>query len=180
MDRRKFWDLIEASRQAAGNDENAQIEALRVSLQALPVEEVVRFDEIFSECMRRAYRYDLWAGATIIDGFWVSDDAFEYFRYWLISRGQEVFENAVADPESLADVVEQGEVCEFEAFGYVASWVWEEKTGQTMDKMHPFSGGESKDPAGENYEEEALRRRFPRLLEKFHEEDDDGDQDDEK
>ena len=35
-----------------------------------------------------------------------SDDGFHYFRAWLISRGQAVYEAAVANPDSLAGLTE--------------------------------------------------------------------------
>jgi hypothetical protein len=31
----------------------------------------------------------------------MSDDGFTDFRYWLISRGRDVYERALADPDSL-------------------------------------------------------------------------------
>ncbi|WP_217498085.1 MULTISPECIES: DUF4240 domain-containing protein [Sphingomonas] len=37
--------------------------------------------------MIRSYRWDLWRAAKVAKGG-VSDDGFEYFRTWLISRGR--------------------------------------------------------------------------------------------
>ncbi|MFK9090715.1 DUF4240 domain-containing protein [Bacillus salipaludis] len=50
-----------------------------------------------------------------------SDDAFDYFRGWLISQGREVFEQTIKNPEFLADYISdenlgEEEVPEFEDF----------------------------------------------------------------
>jgi len=174
MDGRQFWKIIDASRQQADGDDHAQIEALREQLRTLPVEEIVSFHEHFRECEAAANRNDLYAAATIIDGFWVfwvSDDSFEYFRYWLIAQGRQVFEDALRDPENLADVIKEGMVCLFEAFGYVSALVWEEKTGQTMDKI-PVQRGTIRPEDRANLawkDDEDLKRRFPKLWAKFAE-----------
>jgi hypothetical protein len=168
MDRRRFWEIIDGSRHEAKGDRDIQVNALSEQLKALTVEEVVDFEEHFQTCSCRAYHYDLWAAATVIDGFWVSDDAFTDFRAWLISRGEEVFENALRDPESLAQVVQEHEDCEFERFGYIASWVWEEKTGQSMQYMLPKERMPTPSKEGEGWnDDDDLKRRFPKLWEKF-------------
>jgi hypothetical protein len=48
--------------------------------------------------------------AYIIDGG-CSDDGFEYFRCWLISRGKETFIKLKANPDSLITLVVENEVC---------------------------------------------------------------------
>ena len=52
--------------------------------------------------MRESYHYNLWDAAhLIVQG--CSDDWFEYFRAWLISMGREVYEQALQNPDSLAE-----------------------------------------------------------------------------
>jgi Protein of unknown function (DUF4240) len=59
-----------------------------------------------------SYDWGLWGAAYVIDGG-CSDDGFDYFRAYLISRGRAVFEAAMADPDSLADAdLEGGEMWE--------------------------------------------------------------------
>ena len=169
MDHRQFWKIIDASRRQANGDLDAQVEALREQLQALPPEEVVRFQELFDEYWARAYRWDLWGAAYIIGGG-CSDDGFMDFRAWLISKGERAYEAALKDPESLVQVVKvEDEDCQFEGFQYVASQVWEEKTGRAMDEFPREKLEHSNCPAGEEWSEEGedLKRRFPRLWKKF-------------
>jgi hypothetical protein len=168
VDRYRFWEIIDASREEARGSKGAQFAALEEQLRALPAEEVASFDEHFSGCMGRADRNEVYAAAAIIDGFWVSDDAFTYFLEWLVSQGENVFENAVRNPDSLADVVGKGEVCAFEGFGYVAARVWEEKTGQSAEDMPGQVATEARAPDGPAWkDDEDLKRRFPRLWGKF-------------
>jgi hypothetical protein len=50
----------------------------------------------------------LWGAAYLINGG-CSDDGFDYFRRWLILQGHKVFQAAIANPDSLADVVDPDE-----------------------------------------------------------------------
>ena len=52
--------------------------------------------------MDSAYCWSLWGAAYVINGG-CSDDPFVDFRASLISRGRQVFERALSDPDSLAD-----------------------------------------------------------------------------
>src|SRR5262249_53956418 len=132
-------------------------------------EEIVEFDKIFREYWIRAYTWDLWGAAYIIDGG-CSDDGFMDFRGWLISEGEKAFENALKDPESLVRVVrEDDEDCQYEGFQYVASMAWEKKTGKGMDDFPRGGLKHPAEPSGRPWAEEGddLERRFPKLFRKF-------------
>src|SRR5262249_8656242 len=124
MTENRFWALIARS---AANDPARQLEALRQTLRELSAPEIEGFEHAFHREQRRAYTWDLWGAAYVIHGG-ASDDAFEYFQRWLISKGRDVFEAALADPDSLADMLapDVEEPCDFEEFAYVAGRVWAE------------------------------------------------------
>ena len=170
MDRTQFWKLVAASRRDSGGDLDEQVEALYRRLLKLSPAAIVRFQEIFDDFMRRAYRWDLWGAAYIIGGG-CSDDGFLDFRAWLISRGQKVYENALRDPESLVRVVrEEDEDCQYEGFQYAASRAWQEKTGKGVyDFPRKRLKRDPEKPAGKEWAEEGddLRRWFPKLCKKF-------------
>src|SRR3712207_5718267 len=127
MDHQKFWSVIDTSRQAASGEPGAHVGTLRAALKEMDADEIVAFDRIFREHLARAYTWDLWGAAYLI-GDGCSDDGFNDFRAWLISKGQAVYEAALADPDSLADVVSDVDGdAQFEEFTYVASQAWEEK-----------------------------------------------------
>jgi len=168
VERGRFWAIIDASRKRAERSQDAQSNALEEQLRALPAEEIASFGEHFTICMGRADRNDVYAAAAIIDGFWVSDDAFTSFLEWLIAQGEKVFEKALQNPDSLADEVERDEVCAFEGFGYIAARVWEAKTGLSAEKMPGQVATAAKAPEGPAWkDDEDLKRRFPRLWKKF-------------
>lgn len=160
------WDVVEAG--IGKDDQDAQLEAIRARLEALPVEELPAFQAWLGERLDEAYTWDLWAAAYVIMGG-CSDDGFEYFRAWLIGRGREVFERAVREPDSLADVELPEDPmleCELEGLLYLANEVYEDEAGEEM----PYEPREGMaEPRGEPWDEddeEELRRRVPRLMER--------------
>ena len=103
-----------------------------------------------------------------------SDDGFEYFRRWLVSRGRDVHEAALAEPDSLAQSdMRPGPhgVWEFEAIYYVAKQIFEEKGGESdvRDYSEPEAGIFGAPPSGEPFEEDEahLARRYPELWQRF-------------
>jgi hypothetical protein len=169
-----FWELIGRTTGHQG-DQDAQMEALRYELRKLPAQEIEAFERTFHEQQKRAYSWDLWGAAYIMNGG-ASDDGFEYFQRWLISAGRKTFEAALADPDSLAGVAEQGSAdgFDFELFAYVAGDVWREKTGidPSTDPQgrFPYTGAPpAPQPSGIPFEEDPdhLAKRYPKLWTKF-------------
>lgn len=165
MNAESFWKLIDQSRKAAGGDPEEQLEHLQELLQKLEPAEIVAFDERFTELYNKANTWPLWGAAYVIGGG-CSDDGFAYFREWLISRGQKVFEEALADPDSLAKVVAEDDFCELEGLQSLPRQVWAEVTGKDEDSFPPgapYSG----EPTGEQWDEDEVDDLFPRLAKKF-------------
>lgn len=158
----RFWQLVEAAKAKAGSDTEARVEALRAALGGLSPAELQSFQNRYAQLICAAYRWDLWAAAYIINGG-CSDDGFRYFRDWLISEGQSVFEAALKDPESLADLPHV-DPAELEAFGYVASELYEQKG---VGKLKFDYAAESPEPAGTPWDEDDVGNLFPRLDAKY-------------
>jgi hypothetical protein len=170
MNKAAFWKLIDASRENAGGDLDEQLTDLRARVEQLDPNEIIQFGKLFDEYWGRAYTWDLWAAAYILGGG-CSDDGFLDFRGWLISRGERTYEDALRDPETLAQVVnaDAGDECQYEGFQYVARAAWEKKT---RNRLGSFPAGEitqPDEPAGERWLEggDDLDRRFPTLWRKF-------------
>jgi len=170
MTNEEFWDIIASSKAASHGTFDGHVQSLTSYLSGLAPDEVADFQRIFAECMDRAYSWDLWGAAEIIGGF-CSDDGFIDFRSWLISMGREVYEQALADPDSLADIAPGPNAAKgpfFEEFAYVAGSVHEEMTGEDI----PFSPwGLLSEPTGEPWTQDIneLSRRLPRLWAKYGE-----------
>ena len=160
MDTSTFWGLIDTARDTAHGDVERQAEVLTELLEGLPPDEIVGFDRIFREQLAAAYRWDLWAAAYIINGG-CSDDAFEYFRCWLIAQGEQVFRDALADTETLVDRAEPD--AEGESMLYAATEAYESVTGTTLSEpiVHPS------EPSGEPWEEDDLEDLLPKLWARF-------------
>ncbi|MFN0060697.1 MAG: DUF4240 domain-containing protein [Planctomycetota bacterium] len=166
MNEKTFWKIIDTSLVASEDDVEKQLKNIEEQLLKLPATGISDFDRICTELHNDAYRWDLWAAAYVINGG-CSDDGFDYFRAWLISRGREVYEAALDDPDNLADYLEgdDGE-CELEELLNLAGRVYKVKTGELL----PASGvTRPAEPAGESWEEDdaELRRIVPRLWKKF-------------
>ena len=156
----QFWSLVEGL-----PTEDAE-QALEQRLDKLSPEDLIAFDQHFTEQFFRAYDWQLWNAAYIINGG-CSDDSFMDFRYGLISRGRAVFEAALKDPETLATVVKKGEDLRNQAFASVALDVYERKTGTAMPGrgiQHP------RQPSGEDWDpdnKELCAKHLPKLWAKF-------------
>jgi len=164
MTEAEFWKLFATAQHQAGDPqtyENDGPEILQDLLTQLPPEEIVSFDEIFNRKYFAAYRWDLWGAAYVIAGG-CSDDGFMDFRSELISRGQAVYDAALRDPESLADV--EPSVEGLEGWQYVAGRAYRAKTGRDL----PDNGErQPEEPAGQQWEEDELPTLFVRLSGKF-------------
>lgn len=171
MTTEEFWDLIERSREDVF-DCDEQAEQLTDLLAELEPEEIVAFDELWTQKHTEAYRWDLWAVAYIVNGG-CSDDAFTDFRYWLVAQGQKYFEAALAEPERAGDRATPGEDdAECEQIGYAPGVAYERKTGRELPRYgaKPDTSGEPStpiEPAGETWSEEDLPTLYPELCERF-------------
>src|SRR5947209_4151280 len=102
MELDQFWQIISQSRQQTKGSPDNQTAALAIILRALSPAEIIEFKRDFTDCMDRAYHWDLWGAAYIIGGG-CSDDSFIDFRSWLISMGREIYQRVLSNAEDLAD-----------------------------------------------------------------------------
>jgi hypothetical protein len=170
MDTDSFWKLVDASAAYAKGDNDRFLRSLVELLRTLTPPELIKFQCRFDELRRRSYHWDLWGAAYIMQGG-CSDDMFDYWRAWLIAQGREVFDEALANAESLARLKPRhDDDYWFEKFLHTAGEVFEEKTGRSIyDELpkpaHPFPAN----PTGTKWEEysDDLERRFPKLWKQF-------------
>lgn len=105
VDAQRFWALVDDARGQVDDPADAVAVADRaIALLAnRPREDIVAALRVQSDLMATAYTRTMWVAADEINSE-CSDDGFEYFRAWLMTRGRDVFERAVADPDTLADL----------------------------------------------------------------------------
>lgn len=165
MEDSQFWAIVTPSSPGLSLEET--VAEMENKLRELTPEEIVIFDRIYSKKMRQSYTWKLWGAADVIAGG-CSDDGFTVFRNWLISRGEEVYNSALENPDSLAEYQffpeSDGEVYPFlEYYDELASEVYKKKTGISL----VFQSYILDEPEGEEYEEEDLLRLYPQLTRKF-------------
>lgn len=161
MTEESFWLIVDEAAEGAPNDETF-LERAGAILEGLTPGEILGFRDRLDALVKKAYRWDLWGAAVVINGG-CSDDGFEYFRAWLVSLGREAFEAALADPESLVARVPMDPAweAEIEEFLYLPVYVYEQKTNEELPL--PEVVGAVVEPAGERPSMESLETRFPAL-----------------
>ncbi|MFC9112348.1 MULTISPECIES: DUF4240 domain-containing protein [Streptomyces] len=170
MDETEFWELVDIARQDAEGDPEEQADLLVERLVLRDPEAVLDFARHFEARYHRAYRWDLWGAAwVLLDG--AGDDAFDFFRCWLIGQGREVFEGALHDPDELADLL--GDFDEEidgdgEDLGYAADEAYEQLTGTVAPDLGLPPAPVEPEGTPLDFENEALlAERYPRLWERF-------------
>ncbi len=157
----EFWNII-----SKGKSSEESTIIIRNELKKLPSNEIKFYQQHFNHLIEQAYCWDLWGAAYIIEGG-CSDDSFLYFRYGLIAKGKEVYENALNNPDSLAMLGAEVDI-ENELFGYVAQQVYEELIGREM----PINeSGIFVDPVGKEWDfddKDENSKRLP-LLSRLYE-----------
>jgi hypothetical protein len=143
-----FWSLIEELRENTA-DGDAIVEALSERVDGMTKAKRDGFAQFLDGLRRRAYCPELLGAAYVILGG-CSDDGFDMFAGRLVTLGREVFESAVANPDSLAGV---DDPCScFEVGGL---WALAHRT--RLPSIKP--DWDLDDPA-------EVRRRYPRLFAK--------------
>ncbi len=173
LDEDLYWKIISESLRHSENQDD-QEHSLIAQIQHLSPTEMIGFRLRTDMLLHETYTSEMWCAAYIINGG-CSDDGFEYFRNWVISRGKDVFYKAKDNPDSLVSQVgDETGLYDFESFWYVALEAFSKSTGKELydyvdnDKM-PY--GEGKYPEIEfNWKEEdpeTMKAICPALFEKM-------------
>ena len=178
MDEEQFWAIVQTAVDEAGNDEDEYLEVVKRELSKLSLKEMIGFRLRTDKLLYDSYTSEMWCAGYLMNGG-CSDDGFEYFRLWVISRGRKVYEAAMANPDNLIDYIDDDaemDFFEFELFWYVALEAFEEAVdAELYDYIDDenFKTCEGNYPNFEfNWEEdepESMQKLCPRLFEKFWE-----------
>ena len=176
MDEEQFWAIVQTAVDEAGDDEDEYLEVVKRELSKLSLKEMIGFRLRTDKLLYDSYTSEMWCAGYLMNGG-CSDDGFEYFRLWVISRGRKVYEAAMANPDNLIDYIDDDDEMdffEFELFWYVALEAFEEAVdAELYDYVDDdnFKTCEGNYPNFEfNWEEddpESMQKLCPRLFEKF-------------
>lgn len=178
MNKEKFWELIDESREACKDNMKDMAKYLEERLSSLSLDEDKTFCGIYDTYHRAANKPGIISVAHLMNHEMLTDDGFTDFRNWLIAQGKEIYLGTMNNPEILAEGA--GEPIdgwyEFELLGYVGTRVVEQKTGDYRQSIVQLPEEELKDILGEiKYGEYAekdlsideLRKAFPKFTERF-------------
>jgi hypothetical protein len=163
MNQEQFWSIVAKACRSDPRHAEEWDQRLQAELEKLAPAEIIEWNHLFDRLAARAYTVDLWGAAYLINGG-ASDDGFYYFRCWLIGMGRQVYEAAVADPDSLAEAVIPGIDAEAEIYGAAHS-AWMAVTGKSDTDFYP-ARNESAELRSEEWDfddDSEVRRRLPRL-----------------
>jgi len=172
MDETRFWAILKAASDRVTENPDwfgkDMKERLREELEKLSGDEIMRFRQLFAQKVDAAYSIDMWGAAYTINGG-CSDDGFHYFRNWLVGTGPVVYANALANPDSLADILTGDWPMEATLDG-AACPAWEKVTGQphmeffqVYEKLERLPTPDRDDEDWDFDDDDEVRRRFPRL-----------------
>lgn len=162
MGRSSFWDEVEAAKNAAGDDAMDRPAQLLRSLKAMEADDIARFDSRYREERARADRAEVRAAAQLMRGG-LGDVEFGHFVDWLISEGKAVFEGALSNPDSLADLGKR-KVTSLEAFGYAAKRAYKSRANRPLPGTAETAQHSTDAP---DFDVAAARAACPRLAELY-------------
>jgi hypothetical protein len=114
LDEDLYWQIVYRSLEET-EDQEEQEQFLIKEIGGLTPKQMIGFRLRTDQMLYDTYNSENWCAGYIMNGG-CSDDGFEYFRNWVISRGKEVYYKAKENPDSLFTEVEDGKEYDFESF----------------------------------------------------------------
>lgn len=168
-----FWTLIdEAKPQSHIFSTEEHFASCKERLESLSDKNLVDFQVQVNKRFRRAYKWDLWAAAFIINSG-CSDDQFIDFIHGLIFQGLQAYENAVKNADSIANLENARALIEYELVAALPYEIFTERNGSDdidfFDLVEEiYDPGSLDAPKGRAWkDEEALKSRLPLLSRRF-------------
>jgi hypothetical protein len=159
IDENCFWDLVETAKQ---NSESSpqQMDLLLLTLETFKASQIKQFRLILDAKMDALLHWDVWALGYLAMGG-CSDDAFEYFRSWLILQGRHVVATAMDDIQKL-ELIASGSFG-VEGLLSIPELAYENRSGKPLRLA-------KRKPArvkGKQWDESDLQSRYPILFKRY-------------
>lgn len=172
LDETTFWNIVESSLKNTSNQEDQETYLVK-EIEKLTPKQMIGFKLRTDKLLYDTYTSEMWCAGYIMNGG-CSDDGFEYFRNWIISRGKDTYYKAKENPDNLiSEVIEGEDYYDFEGFWYVALTAFENVTGKELYNYigDDFETSEGNYPKFEfNWEEEnpeSMKAICPKLFEQM-------------
>lgn len=170
LDEDLYWEIIQKSLESSSNQDD-QEQFLIKEIGNLTPKQMIGFRLRTDKLLYDTYNSEMWCAGYIMNGG-CSDDGFEYFRNWVISRGKKTYYKAKENPDNLIDEVDSElDMYDFEGFWYVALEAFKQNTGKDLYDYiddENFKTKEGQYPQFEfNWQEEnpeSMKKICPRLF----------------
>jgi hypothetical protein len=160
IDEKVFWELIAINREKS-EDKFEFIENLSNQLEEFKPIEIKRFERTFLTKYQQLNHWEIWALAYIVRRG-CGDDAFDYFKAWVISKGEKAFEDI--KNLKLSELKQHfDEDPQLEEMFSLAENVYENKTGELMSPVKV----KNLKLSGKEWREENLEKEFPEIWKIF-------------
>jgi len=108
IDETIFWNIVDKSSENNNNQQDQETFLIR-EIEKLTPKEIIGFRLRTDKLLYDTYNSKMWCAGYIMNGG-CSDDGFEYFRNWVISRGKDVYYKAKENPDTLINQKNNGEM----------------------------------------------------------------------
>ena len=173
LDEDLFWAIVDESPKNTDHLDDQELFLIK-EIGKLTPQQMIGFRLRTDKLLFDSYTSEMWCAGYLMNGG-CSDDGFEYFRNWVISRGRETYYKAKENPDTLiSQVGDDIEDYDFESFWYVALEAFNHKTGEDLyDYIDEalFLTKEGHYPQFEfNWKEEdpeSMKKICPKLFDRF-------------
>jgi hypothetical protein len=163
LDPARFWGLVSEARKYGPG---LMAGGLRALLARSSPEVAAGFACAWEDLLTALYAWPVWDVAYVLEEG-CSDDAFEYFRAWVVTLGRDAVEQCLADPVAwamalpLGSLVEEGAEDDAERTSYAPFEAYERLTGERLARRWPSRGGE---PGGQRVPEDQIMGYYEELV----------------
>ena len=159
MSEKVFWRIIEK----ANLSEQGVANSIEEQLICYKAKGIKVFHQILMEHMQELHSWDLWAVAYISCGG-CSDDAFEYFKAGVVSKGRTIFQLARTDIIKFFKESRDFIDMQKEELLYCAENAYFER----QQKIMPKKKMKRLEPSGLSWDEEELNERYPEIWDYYN------------
>ena len=174
LDEDMFWKIVDTSVKTSKTQDEQESFVIK-ELEKLDPHEIIGFKLRTNKLLDDVYTSEMWCAGYIINGH-CTDDGFEDFRHWIISRGKDAYYSAKENPDNLLQAIDnEDHICTFEKFWYVALTAFQNKTSKDLynyidwDAIASEWGYTEVEFNWDGEEPDSMRAICPKLFEKFWE-----------
>jgi hypothetical protein len=153
-----FWQMIQSTKRQGHHNYQMQCQLLTAYLERLSKEEMIQFDRTCTALVAKSYSFKLWEAAFALN-FGCSDDAFDYFRSWLVGQGKNKFYWTIRYPRLLLLIGVKELIENYEGLDYCANEAYKNKTGLDIEFKNDIPNSDG----GKMFKESEAFLRYPEL-----------------